>query len=231
MKKIRIPALLVALSLSPLHPVLAQAAQDACGGAKANVTIDQVKVDGDVIKANGTWAVTGAAGALVEVRIDADRWQSESFKGAKGTWTFDQKMKWQKCGHYSVRVWAYPSVDAKGRLYNCLEKDTSTPWRFDIPCSAKSAISHCDWECGEGDGNLCVGTCVGTAAGGVTPYTAAYWGVDDANYQETAGASEGPWTGVVQCAPGQKVSFKVREQTGKLTRPAQLACGAQPDAP
>jgi len=222
-----------ALSLALLVSPPLWAAGDPCAGAKALVTVDQAGAEGTFVNAKGTWEVSGGAvGALVEVRIDADRWQSESFKGTKGTWDFDMAMKWNKCGHYSVRVWVYPSVDVHGHLYNCLDNDNSVPWRFDVPCGAQVQITHCDWECGEGDGKQCVGTCTGSASGGLAPYR-PFWGINDRDYQQGQEVSTGPWTEAVRCTLGDKVSFKVREMSGngKIAPPVHLACGAQAGNP
>jgi hypothetical protein len=227
MKSLCIPALAaVALAASPLGSSPLWAAGGSCSGVKALATVDQAGAEGENIKANGTWQVSGGAvGALVDIRLDADLWQSETYKGTQGTWDFNQVMKWNKCGHYSVRVWVYPSVDLNGHLYHCLDNSNSVPWRFDVPCGAQVEITRCDWECGEGTAKQCDGTCTGSASGGMLPYR-PFWGVDDKAYQEGPEVSPGPFTGAIRCTIGQRVSFKVREQNGKISHPAFLACGA-----
>jgi hypothetical protein len=232
--------IVAALVLSP-SPASAQstpsaqsAQQDPCVGVKAAITIDQQGVEDGAIKATGTWQVSGgASGVLIEPRVDADRWQSETYPGTSGTWVFDQKYKWNKCGHYAVRVYAYPSVSMNGHLYHCLDNESSLPWRFNVPCAPKAEIMHCDWDCGEGeDGKQCAGTCVGSATEGTPPYL-PFWGLNDRDYKPGEQASMGPWTEVVRCAPGDKVSFKVRHLggTGKGSQAVFLACGAEAGKP
>jgi hypothetical protein len=209
-------------------------AQDpaACKTAKAAVTLDRKAVEKGVIKTAGTWEVSGGAtGALVEVRVEADRWTSESFQGTKGTWDFVQAFKWEKCGHYGLRVYVYPSVDVNGHLYHCLDNDSSTPWHFDVACGAVPEILHCDWECGDREAGQCTGVCSGAASQGSPPYK-PFWGVNDSNYQEGE-RSAGPWTGVVHCSKGDKVTFKVRDLNGigRAAQIAQVDCGGQPAKP
>lgn len=214
-------------------PAAAGTGDELCKQAKSAVTVDRLTIEDGIVKASGTWQVSGnAVGALVEYRIDADRWASETHMGSKGTWEFSEALKWEKCGHYAFRVYAYPGVNLRGNPFHCLDNESSAPWRVDLPCGALAQIQACAWECGEGDGNQCVGSCTGVATSGVPPYAAA-WGVNDRDYKTMEGVSPGPWTQVVQCAPGEKISFKVRDRNGRgrLSPPAELACGTQPKAP
>jgi len=230
MRQPLLPALLL-LTLASVS-ALAQPVEDVhCKGAKASITLDRQAVEKGVIKAGGAWQVSGGAvGVLIEPRIEADRWQSESFKGTAGRWDFDQAFKWAKCGHFALRVYAYPSVNVNGHLYNCLDNDSSVPWRFDVPCGVQAEIMRCDWECSDGDG--CVGTCFGSAASGFPPYQ-PFWGLNDSDYKPGEMAEAGPWSEVVHCKAGDKVAFKVRDRNGggKMSPPVFLDCGAQPGKP
>lgn len=243
MRQIFIPGVILltvaaVLSSSPAPAQPAQPAQQGpCAGVKASVTLDRQTVENGVIKAGGTWQVSGGAvGVLIEPRIEADRWQSETFTGTSGTWDFNQALKWAKCGHYGFRVYAYPSVKVNGHLYHCLDNDSSVPWRFDVPCGPQAEITHCDWECGEGEGgDQCVGTCVGSVTSGTPPYQ-PFWGLNDGGYEPGEKAASGPWSEVVHCRvgdPRDKVSFKVRDRNGggKMSPPALLECGREPGQP
>jgi hypothetical protein len=231
MKHLR--TLLAITALSVVFSVPA-AADDPCAGAKSTITVDRLAVDNGVIKTDGKWEVSGgASGVLVEVRIEADPWQSESFTATSGTWEFAQAFKWSKCGHFGLRVYAYPAVTVNGHLYNCLERASSAPWRFDVPCGAEAEITHCEWECeGNGGDRKCAGVCSGSATAGTPPYR-AFWGLNDRDYKPVEEVSAGPWTGVVHCASGDKVSFKVKDLNGNgRTSPVvQLVCGAEPGEP
>jgi hypothetical protein len=214
-------------------PIAAQM-PDPCVGMKATITIDRKAVVNGAIKTGGKWTVSGGAvGALIEPRVEADRWQSETFRGTEGTWDFDQAFKWAKCGHYGFRVYVYPSVEVNGHLYHCLDNDSSEAWHFDVPCGPQVEITHCDWECGEGaDENRCVGTCVGSVTSGTGPYV-PFWGVNNQDYKAGAATEQGPWSEVVHCAAGEKISFKVRDRNGggKMSQPVFLECGAQAGKP
>jgi hypothetical protein len=224
-------------ALSILFPVPA-AADDPCATAKSTVTVDRLAIENGVIKAGGKWEASGgASGVLIEVRIEADAWQSESFTATSGTWDFAQAFKWSKCGHFGLRVYAYPAVTVNGHLYNCLERASSAPWRFDVPCGATAEITHCEWECeGEGDASAgtrkCAGVCTGSASSGTPPYR-AFWGLNDRDYKPAQELSAGSWTEVVHCAGGDKVSFKVKDLNGngRSSPVVQLACGAEPGEP
>jgi hypothetical protein len=54
-------------------------------------------------------------------------------------------------------------------------------------------------------------------------------GVNGKNYQIVEGAPQGPWTWTVTCAPGDMVSFLVRDKagTGVLSAVAELPCGKE----
>ena len=226
---------LLLLALSPLAALAQPPEEDAvCKGVKASITLDRQAVEKGVIKTGGTWQVSGGAvGVLIEPRIEADRWQSETFTGTSGKWDFDQAFKWAKCGHFALRVYAYPSVKVNGHLYHCLDNDSSVPWRFDVPCGPLVEIKRCDWECGEGDaGDQCVGTCVGSVTGGTPPYQ-PYWGLNDNGYKPGEKAESGSWSEVVQCKNGDKIAFKVRDRNdgGKMSPPVLLDCGVQPGKP
>jgi hypothetical protein len=227
-------ALILLLALSPLAALAQQPQDPVCKGAKASITLDRQTVEKGVIKTGGTWQVSGSAvGVLIEPRIEADRWQSETFTGKSGKWDFDQAFKWAKCGHFGFRVFAYPSVKVNGHLYHCLENDSSVPWRFDVPCGAMAEITRCDWECGEGeDAGQCVGTCVGSASAGFPPYQ-PFWGLNDGDYIPGEKAEAGPWSEVVHCKTGDKVAFKVRDRNGggKMSPAVFVDCGAQPGKP
>jgi hypothetical protein len=224
----------LAITALPVFFSVPAAADDPCAGAKSTVTVDRLAIENGVIKAGGKWEASGgASGALIEVRIEADAWQSESFAATSGTWDFAQTFKWSKCGHFGLRVYAYPAVTVNGHLYNCLERASSAPWRFDVACGASAEITHCEWECeGDGEGRKCAGVCTGSASSGVLQYR-AFWGLNDRDYKPAQDLSAGPWTEVVHCAGGDKVSFKVKDLNGngRSSPAAQLACGAEPGEP
>jgi hypothetical protein len=234
----RIPLLLALLALaavllgSPLRAYPPSKMSALCATAKASITIDRHSVEGKLVKTGGRWEVTGGAtGALVEVRIEADRWQSDSFQGTSGTWDFEQPLKFEQCGHYGLRVYVYPSVDNGGHLLHCLENDSSTPWYFDVRCNAIAEITHCDWECGDEAPDQCSGVCSGRAQEGTPPYR-AFWGLNNKSYQPIAETSNGPWTQAVRCKKGEQISFKVKDLNGigRDSPVVNLSCGAQPGA-
>jgi len=226
--------LAVALLAAPVHaglPAPPPSKMTAlCATAKGSITIDHHAVEGKLVKAGGRWDVTGGmAGALVEVRIEADRWQSDSFQGTSGTWEFEQPLRWEQCGHFALRVYLYPSANDGGHLLHCLDNDSSAPWYFDVKCGSTAEIVHCDWECGDEGPDQCTGVCTGAAHEGTPPYR-AFWGVNDRDYHPIQETSNGPWTQAVRCKKGDQISFKLKDLNGigKYSSPAQVACGEQP---
>jgi hypothetical protein len=204
-----------------------------CATAKASITIDRHSVEGKLVKTGGRWEVTGSAtGALVEVRVEADRWQSDTFQGTSGTWDFEQPLKFAQCGHFGLRVYVYPSVDNGGHPLHCLDNDSSTPWYFDVRCGSTAEITHCDWECGDEAPDLCTGVCIGAAHEGTPPYR-AFWGLNDRDYQAIQETSGGPWTQAVRCKLGERISFRVKDLNGigRNSDAVSVPCGAQPGTP
>ncbi|HYG62026.1 MAG TPA: hypothetical protein VEL74_05565 [Thermoanaerobaculia bacterium] len=180
---------------------------------------------GWTVQAEGTWAAGAADGVLLEIRIDMDRYHSETRTGASGAWRVSQDFN--LCGKHTLRVFAMPMVQDGDRLVHCLERGTSAPQTFDLPCEPVARIDSCTWQCTEDD---CAGSCTAGARSGVPDYV-AHWGLNDSGYHAVEGFSRGPWTHEVVCKPGEKVTFKVRGRngTGRWSNVAERACG-QPGA-
>ena len=121
-------------SRSAAGPVLMPPAVDpVCAGAGAQVTASKVDFSNEMVTANGTWSVTGgAAGALLEYRVDNDRWFSEVRAGASGSW--DVRFKFNDCGLHRMRIYISPAVDAAGRMVSCLDHATSAALDFENYC-------------------------------------------------------------------------------------------------
>jgi hypothetical protein len=225
MRDVRPPVLVVSTLLLAL-PALPARAADSCAGKQAAVqVVDAAFADG-VLKAHGTWQVTGANAILLEYRIDQDRLQGEVRTGTSGTW--EMTLPFQLCDMHTLRVYVYPAVQESNRLVHCLDNGTSQPRRFQVSCGPKAQIVSCQWDCeDEAGGRRCTGTCTGEASGGRPPYL-PFWGVDGAGYQPVQPPGPGPWTQPVACTAGQKISFKVRDYhgTSALSEPVERACGA-----
>ena len=203
-------------------------AQDPCSTATAAVTITDLQVGENTIDAKGTWQVEGAAGVLLEYRIDSDRMQSESRSGAAGSWDLTlARPGYLRCGPHTLRVIVFPSVQAGARLLHCLSRDTSTPRRFEVSCAPIAEILDCQWHCTGGEDAECTGVCTAEARRGRVTYV-PFWGVDGAGWQQVGeGHSKGPWTFPVACVPGQKISFKVRDrdEDGPWSEVDEIGCG------
>lgn len=199
----------VLLGLLAASPALAA---DLCASASATVTLSELKVVGEgTIQTQGTWQVAGgAAGVMLEARIDSDRMQSEAQAGAAGTWSMTQEVT-QGCGRHTLRVYAFPYVQDGPRQVHCLKKAASTPKPFEISCAPVGEIVDCQWECSGED--QCAGTCTASARKGRLMYV-PHWGVNGEAWQ-AGEPSEGPWTHPVACKPGQRISFKVRDRDGR----------------
>jgi hypothetical protein len=209
-----IRAVAVASVLIPLSPVRATGFPAACQSAQTAVTISGIEIKDSTVQAKGTWqANSPAAGVMLEFRVDSDRLESEDQAGTSGAWSLDHDIAFEGCGQHTLRVYAFPYVMEGNRQVHCLQKNTSTPKRFEVSCAPVVDILGCNWECGEDPKPECQGTCSASARRGRLSYV-PYWGLDDANYQSGGDPSEGPWTQAVTCAPGQKVSFKVRDKNG-----------------
>lgn len=207
----------------------APSAGDPCTEATASVTVTDVRVDEDAVNAQGTWQVSGGAdGVVLEYRIASDRLQAESQRGTSGSWeiaTLDPEV--ERCGRFTLRVFAFPSVRAGERQLHCLKRGSSVPQQFEISCAPVAEIIQCDWECTGGENPACSGLCTGMARRGKLSYI-PFWGVDGDGWRQGADiASAGPWTRPVTCTPGQHISFKVRNrgENGLWSEVDEIGCG------
>jgi hypothetical protein len=202
------------LALAPLLPAHAVGFPPACQTSQSTVKISDLQVEGSTVQAKGSWQVSGsAAGVMIEYRVDSDRLLSEDQAGTTGAWDLAYDIAFEGCGPHTLRVFAFPYVMQGTRQIHCLQKNVSTPKRFEVSCAPIVEIVGCEWECGEDSKPACQGTCSGSAKSGRLSYV-PFWGVDDAGYTSDNTPAEGPWTQAVSCSPGQKISFKVRDKNG-----------------
>lgn len=202
-------------------------AQDPCSAATASVTITGLELGERAISSEGTWqAGGGAAGVLLEYRVDSDRMHMESRSGASGSWDLG-RIALRECGRHTLRVYAYPSVQEGQRLVHCVRQGTSTPRQFEISCTPVAEIVDCQWECSGGEAPRCSGICAAEASGGRPNYL-PFWGLNGEGWQASSERpSKGPWSHPVTCAPGQRISFKVRDRNGQglFSAVDELGCG------
>lgn len=220
------PATWILLGCLAAAPALAD---DLCSAATSSVDVGDVTVAEDnTLDGKGTWAAGGGAdGVLLEYRIDSDRMLSETRTGAAGSWDFERMLPNDtSCGRHTLVVFAFPSVKAGDRHLHCLKRVTSTPRVFEISCSPRVEIVDCQWECSGGDSPLCNGVCTATARRGKLGYV-PYWGVNGEDWEQGDASSEGPWSHPVACAPGERISFKVRDRDGRgyWSEVDEIGCG------
>lgn len=221
--KVALSILFVLLAAPVASPVLAA---DLCAGVSSTMTLSELTMAGeDSIQARGTWTVAGgaggAAGVMVETRIDSDRMQSEAQSGTSGSWSITQEVT-QGCGRHTVRFFAFPYVQDGTRQVHCLKQVSSAAKQFEISCAPVVEIVDCQWEC---SGEECTGTCTAEARRGKLSYL-PHWGVNGESW--LAGEpSEGPWVHPVACKPGQRISFKVRDRDGRgrWSEVDEIGCG------
>jgi hypothetical protein len=106
-------------------------------------------------------------------------------------------------------------------------RGSSAPRRFEISCAPKAEIVDCQWECEAGETPQCSGVCTASARLGKGGYL-PFWGLNGEGWQQAAeSASEGPWSFPVTCAPGQRISFKVRDRSGRglWSEVDEIGCG------
>ncbi len=186
-------------------------AADVCANARASVALSDLSWADGVLKASGTWqAGEGAAGVMLEYRIQSDRQWLEQRAGAAGTW--EASIPYRRCGRNSFRVEAFPGVQSGAVQVQCLEKGGTEARTFMVDCLPIATLASCQWEC-EGEPVRCTGHCTGTGKGGIGNLI-GMMGINGKDYQIAEGPPEGPWTAVVACSPGDVVSFLVRDKGG-----------------
>jgi len=213
----------IALLLLPA----AARAENLCASVKAGVTITNVSWAAGVLKASGTWQVgEESPGAMLEYRVQSDRQWAESRSGKSGNW--EVSLPWTSCDRSTFRVDVFPSLKLGDVLVHCTENGKSTKQSFNVSCAPTAELGPCQWECVEEPAPRCSGTCTGTAKGGAG-LLLAMQGINGQGFQVVEGPSQGPWTWTVTCAPGDKVSFKVRDQggTGLFSKAAERSCGQE----
>jgi len=207
-------------------PVAAGAA-NLCSNVKAGVTITDVIYADGMMKASGTWQVgEDSPGAMVEYRIQSDRQWAESRSGTSGNWQVS--LPWTQCDRSTLRVDVFPSLKVGDVLVHCTENGKFATRRFNVSCAPEAELGPCQWECSEEEPARCSGTCTGTVKGGVG-IILAMLGANGEDFQVIEGPPQGPWTLTVTCAPGEKVSFKVRDRSGSglFSAVAELPCGKE----
>lgn len=201
------------------------AAADLCPTATASATIAELTVKEVLVESKGGWQSGGsAAGVIVEYRFDSDRLQSEGQAGPSGNWHITQEIL--GCGNHTLRVTAVPYVQDGVRQVHCLNQSTFVKQTFAVSCAPVAEIVDCQWECTGGKEPSCTGNCTGAARRGKLSYL-PYWGVNGDAWQPAEMAGVGPFTQVVSCVPGQRISFKVRDRDGRgsWSEVDELGCG------
>jgi hypothetical protein len=117
-------------------------------------------------------------------------------------------------------------VKAGERHLHCLNKVSSKPRVFEVSCAPLVEIADCQWECSGDDSPQCTGTCTASARRGRLGYV-PFWGVDGEGWEQGETTSEGPWSHLVACDPGQRISFKVRDRDGRgyWSEVDEIGCG------
>lgn len=202
-------------------------AKGKCIGASVTFDIDKaVAADGD-LSAGGSWKVGGTAdGVFLEVRVNSNRYHAELQKGSAGRYAY--LTDFHRCGLEVVRVFVSPTVRDGGREIQCLARGRSLYKKIDVDCTPEARILHCSWDCADDPSQGCAGTCTAEARGGDRTMV-GMWGVNDAEYASVGGPPYGPWTAVVRCKPGERVTFRARDGggLGSSSPPAAIPCGAQ----
>jgi len=202
-------------------------AENPCVHVKAGVAITKVAWADGMLKASGTWQVgEESAGAMVEYRIQSDRQWAESRSGTSGNW--EVSLPWTACDRSTLRVDVFPSLKVGDLLVHCTENGKWAKQSFNVSCAPTAELGPCQWECAEEPAPLCSGHCTGTAKGGAG-FLVAMQGINGQGFQLVEGPAQGPWTWTVTCAPGDKISFKVRDQggTGLFSKAAERSCGQE----
>jgi len=201
-------------------------ASGRCAGAEVTFDILDLASQAETLTTGGSWKVGGTAdGVLLEVRVNSNRFHAELQRGAAGRYAYETDFR--SCGLQVVRVFASPTVREGDREVECLTRGHSVAKKLDVDCTPSAKILRCTWECADDRSAGCAGTCTGAAEGG-EPTLVGLWGVNDADYATVAGPAYGPWTAVVRCKPGEKVTFRVRDHagTGEVSPVAEKPCGA-----
>ncbi len=196
-----------------------------CEKVDSAVTVDEVWANEDVVTAKGTYSVKNGDGALIEFRIEGDRYEAQYHPGASGTWTFDHPN--QACGHHAARVFVYPSIhDAKGFSMLCLPQGVTERGQYDIPCNPRARVDSCAWSCGEGAAAACTAKCSVSAAAGYPPYL-PYYGLDGVWESEAGGPATSAWEHEFACRRGQEVFLRVKDRTGVWSPVVKVRCGGE----
>jgi hypothetical protein len=202
-------------------------AKGKCIGAGITFDLEKAVAAGGDLTAGGSWKVDGTAdGVFLEVRVNSNRYHAEQQQGTAGHYTY--QTDFSRCGLEVVRVFASPTVRDGGREIQCLARGHSVFKKIDIDCTPTARILNCSWDCADDPAQGCAGTCTADAKGGDRSLI-GLWGVNDTDFESVGGPPFGPWTAVVRCKPGERVTFRARDDggSGHFSAPAEIACGAR----
>ncbi len=206
-------------------------AEDPCLATDAAGAVIQVDYKNGQLLASGTWEVSGgAAGALLEFRVDNDRRQAEMRTGTSGTFSIVESFATCDRPLHAIRVFVFPAVrEGEGQMNVCLKQFKKSDLKqFQFRCGAQVEVDHCTWECEDGDPPMCAGMCAVGATGGKLPYT-LFQTLGDGKEQQAGDPSQGAWTVRLTCKRGEKVSFFTRDNygRGKPSPAAERICGQE----
>lgn len=224
---------IVALAFPPRR-----AGAEECAGLTADVAAGEVEVVGAKVSATGTWkSAAGTDAALLEIRIDGDRYAVRTVLGGGAAWSFETVLRRELtnfCGAHLLQVYVYPTYRDGAELNHCLTGAALVTRRFAVDCAPVAVIDRCDLRCAPGAGgaaSVCSGTCTGRSGGGIAvpPYQ-PLWSDGRSSVLGEVGA--GPWTQPIACLAGSTVTLKLRDRAGVglLSAAATHVCGASPDA-
>ncbi len=194
------------------------------GCLEASVTtalISATHTDGQLY-VKGLFTASGnAVGALVECRVDSDRYSAETRQGREGA--LESVFPFALCGDHVARFSVFPLVAEGDRQVVCLERSAQAKAEFNVPCGAEIKFGRCQWQCD--DAGSCTGSCVATVQGEGGDFLVVA-SVAQAPFRTVGPAGPGPFSVALSCRSGEKIRLRARTLRARsYTGAAEHVCG------
>jgi hypothetical protein len=193
-----------------------------CPEAAVTAALSAAQHDGGDLHLSGRFTAGGtAAGALVEYRVDSDRYRAETRAGKEGA--LESVFPFKLCGDHVARLAVYPLVADGDRQAICLARSAQAVARFNVSCGAELRFGDCRWQCDEASG-ACTGSCVATVRG--EGDFKVVMSVAQAAFQPVGEAGPGPFHIALSCRAGESIRLRARSlRASRYGGFAEHVCG------
>lgn len=193
-----------------------------CPEASVTAELTSASQAGDTLQVRGRISSAGTTtGALVEYRVDSDRYRSEILQIREGP--IESAFPFKLCGDHVAQLWIYPLVTDGGRQAVCLGRSAQVKATFNSPCGAEALFDSCEWRCDQAKN--CNGTCQVSVHGEAGSFLLMS-SVAESPFRPVGPAGPGPFKLALSCRAGAEITVRARGAGSKsFSGAAKHVCG------